>query len=239
IENATESRTALQSEYEESIVVQSNLKIKLDDFVDRIGNEEERSALEKEYQEAQSKSKSLHNRIESLGSVLNVLEKRKANYENVLENLNSLQALDKNNYKLVLDQYNFNMSSLENLNTNGSMTDDKDFYADLYAYQMSQAWSSSKVSHKKFEWYSEGEWIFDLDNQEDNYTYFWSDLSYYIKDWWWSGISLQRLRLYQSSFESQRGLLNGFSYKNAYLVTYFYNPFSSDFYTVLSVGINF
>ena len=151
IENATESRKTLQAEYEASVVVESNLKVKLDDFVDCIGNGEERSALEKEYQEAQYKTKALHNRIESLDSVLKVLEKRKANYENVLKNLNSLQALDKNNYKLVLDHYKSNMSSLENLSINGSVTDDKDFYADLYAYQVSQAFSSSKVSHKKLE----------------------------------------------------------------------------------------
>jgi len=86
-----------------------------------------------------------------LDSVLKVLEKRKANYERSLNNLNSLQGLDKNNYKSVLDQFKSNMSSLENLSTNGSVISDEDFYADLYAYQVSQAWSSSKVIHKKFE----------------------------------------------------------------------------------------
>lgn len=96
------------------------------------------------------------------------------------------------------------------------------------------------VSHKWLEFYTEGEWFGSFESKDENFTYFWSDLYFYPKEWLWLGITGQRLRTFQSSFEVQKGLLAGGSFKNFYLTGYFYNPFSEgNFYLVLTAGIEF
>jgi hypothetical protein len=67
----------------------------------------------------------------------------------------------------------------------------------------------ASLSFKKFEFYTESEFIFDFESTSNNYYYNWSDLTYSAEDWWWLGISGQRLRSYNSELEFQRGFLIG------------------------------
>jgi hypothetical protein len=96
------------------------------------------------------------------------------------------------------------------------------------------------LSHKWLEFYTEGEWFASFNSKDENFAYFWSDLYFYPKEWLWLGISGQRLRMFESPLEVQKGLLAGGSFKNFYLTSYFYNPFSEgNFYMVVSAGVEF
>ena len=90
---------------------------------------------------------------------------------------------------------------------------------------------------KGFELYSESEYLFDLQDKQNNFYYNWTDLTYSPADWLWFGISAQRTRLYQTDLEIQRGLMVGGGHKWYGLTGYAYNPGSDDPYFILSLSI--
>lgn len=90
-----------------------------------------------------------------------------------------------------------------------------------------------------FELYSESEYLFDFASSENNFFYSWSDLTYSPLDWFWVGISGQRTRLYQTDLEIERGLIFGGAYKNFEIMGYFYNPFTDEFFFMLSLSTEF
>ena len=91
----------------------------------------------------------------------------------------------------------------------------------------------------RFELYSESEYLFDVDTNENNFYYNWSDLTYSPTDWLWVGISGQRTRLYQTELDIQRGLILGGGWKNWELTTYFYNIGSDDPFILLTFSATF
>jgi hypothetical protein len=62
---------------------------------------------------------------------------------------------------------------------------------------------------RQFEFYSEGEYVFDADHHSDNFFYNWSELSFAPVEAFRFGIVTQRTHLYDSEREIQRGLLVG------------------------------
>lgn len=95
------------------------------------------------------------------------------------------------------------------------------------------------LSYGKLEFYSEGEWLFNIEDKYDDFVYFWSDLGYSPWAWLTIGLSAQRTRSYQSGRDVQKGLLIGLSRKKASLNGYFYNigaPASSFFLLTASIG---
>lgn len=95
------------------------------------------------------------------------------------------------------------------------------------------------LSYFGFELYSESEYLFDFASSEYNFFYSWADLTYSPTDWLWFGISGQRTQLYQSDVEVERGLILGGSYRNIEITSYFYNPFTEDFFFMLSLATEF
>lgn len=88
-----------------------------------------------------------------------------------------------------------------------------------------------------FELYSESEYVFDLQDKENDFYYNWTDFTYSPLDWLWFGLSTQRTRLYQTDLEFQSGLLIGGGFKWFGLSGYLYNPGSDDPYLILSLSI--
>lgn len=93
------------------------------------------------------------------------------------------------------------------------------------------------LSYKGFELYSESEYMFDF--EEEDFFYNWSDFTYSPTDWLWFGISGQRLRVYQSELEVQRGLLVGGGLGNFELTTYWYNIGLDDSFVLLTLSAYF
>ena len=88
-----------------------------------------------------------------------------------------------------------------------------------------------------FEFYSESEYFFDLEEKSNNYYYNWTDLSYSPRDWLWFGLSAQRTRLYHTELDVQLGFLFGLGYKWFGLETYLYNIGFDDPYVILGFSV--
>ncbi len=95
------------------------------------------------------------------------------------------------------------------------------------------------LNYKRFEFYSESEYLFETESSENNYYYNWADLTYSPKDWLWFGISGQRTRLYKTDLEIQRGIILGGGYKNWELTGYVYNLGFDDPFGILTLSASF
>ncbi len=80
------------------------------------------------------------------------------------------------------------------------------------------------VSWKAFELYSEGEYVFDVEDSSNDFFYNWAQLGYSPLEWLTVGIASQRTRAYQTALDIQRGFFIGFAYKNWSLNTFVFNP---------------
>jgi hypothetical protein len=95
------------------------------------------------------------------------------------------------------------------------------------------------LTYWKFEFSSEGEWVFDMGNSEGNFIYNWSELSISPVDWFRFGLVGQRTRAYQTDVDIQRGVLVGFSYKKMDFTTYVFNLDQGKPTFVICVGVSF
>jgi len=87
--------------------------------------------------------------------------------------------------------------------------------------------------------YVETEYAFDLNNSDDNFFLWWSELYYSPQEWVWFGIATQRLRVRESELDLQRGLFLAFQ-KDWFIITgYYFNPFTSDQFGILNLGVTF
>ena len=90
-----------------------------------------------------------------------------------------------------------------------------------------------------FEFYSESEYFIDFQESENQFIYTWTDLTYSPLDWLWTGISVQRTRLYETDLDIQRGLILGGGFKNMELTGYWYNIGTADNFLLFTLSANF
>jgi hypothetical protein len=95
------------------------------------------------------------------------------------------------------------------------------------------------LTYWKFEFSSEGEWVFDTRQSDGSFFYNWSELSVSPVEWFRFGLVGQRTRAYQTDVDIQRGLLVGFSYKKTDFTTYVFNLDRGKPTWVLSVALSF
>ena len=95
------------------------------------------------------------------------------------------------------------------------------------------------LNYFEFQFFSEMEYVFDLKSSGNNFLYNWTDLTYAPFNWFFGGLSTQRTKTYQTNSDFQWGLFAGSGYSMFQLSCYFYNPGSDDFYTILTLDINF
>lgn len=84
------------------------------------------------------------------------------------------------------------------------------------------------LSYDRFSLYDEGEYVVDLEDSDGNFLYNWLEASYTPIEWLRVGLVAQRTRAYETGLDVQRGLLAGFSYKNAEFAVYLFNPGGED-----------
>jgi hypothetical protein len=92
------------------------------------------------------------------------------------------------------------------------------------------------LSYGRFSLYDEGEYVVDLDDSAENFLYNWLELTYTPLDWLRVGLVAQRTRVYETDLDVQRGLLAGFSYKDAEFAVYIFNLDEDDPMIVCSVA---
>jgi len=95
------------------------------------------------------------------------------------------------------------------------------------------------LGYAGFELYSESEYLFDFESEENNFFYSWTDFTYSPLDWLWFGISGQRTKLYDTEVEIDRGLILGAAYRNFEITGYFYNPFTDDVFFMMALSTEF
>ena len=95
------------------------------------------------------------------------------------------------------------------------------------------------LSYSKLEFYTENEYIFDLEDSSGNFFYTWSELTYSPMDWFQFGIVVQRTKAYQTELDIQRGVLVGFSHKMLNVTAYVFNPGWDKPTFSIAAGLNF
>src|SRR5688572_1740330 len=76
------------------------------------------------------------------------------------------------------------------------------------------------LTYHRFDLFSEGEYLFDLEDDSESFFYTWSELAWSATEWLRLGLAIQRTRAYESDVDVQRGLLVGFSYRTIDFTTY-------------------
>lgn len=95
------------------------------------------------------------------------------------------------------------------------------------------------LGFQRFELYSEGEYVFDLEDSYEDFFYSWSELSYALVDWARVGLVGQRTKVYQTELDLQRGLLAGFTYRKLDFAAFLFNLGWTSPTVVISAGFNF
>ncbi|ANE51241.1 hypothetical protein [Flavisolibacter tropicus] len=95
------------------------------------------------------------------------------------------------------------------------------------------------LAYGRFRFYTEMEYLFDLNSSADSYYYAWSHFRFVINNWMSAGIAGGRNRVYQNDVKVQRGVSLGFSKKKLSITGFYYNPFTSDNYGALGVFMRF
>jgi hypothetical protein len=95
------------------------------------------------------------------------------------------------------------------------------------------------VSYGKLTFTSTAEYVFDAADGEQDFFYHSEQL--YVSPWDWLQVGLvaQRTQAYDSSRNTQRGFLVGFTRKNVNLSVSVYNPDADDTITVLELSVSF
>lgn len=95
------------------------------------------------------------------------------------------------------------------------------------------------LSLGKFSFYTENEYLFELNDKDYSYFYSWSELSFAPKDWCWLGISWQRLKPYETERTLEKGFTAGFAFNNIALQGYYFNPGADGQFGVVSLSVSF
>ena len=94
------------------------------------------------------------------------------------------------------------------------------------------------LSWRKFQLYSELEYVIDCDDASESFIYTWSELTYSFTDWLRAGVAIQRTKAYDTDLDIQRGLLVGLTYKDLDFSVCVFNP-DDDPIVILGVAYGF
>jgi hypothetical protein len=90
------------------------------------------------------------------------------------------------------------------------------------------------------DFYIEAEYLYDLENHEDSYTYAWSELGFSPLEWLRFGLVGQRTRVYSSDRDIQRGGFAQLVLGKATIGFYVFNPDDrADQLAILSLSAEF
>jgi len=92
---------------------------------------------------------------------------------------------------------------------------------------------------RQFEFYSEGEYVFDADDHSESFFYNWSELTFAPAETFRFGLVTQRTRLYENEHDIQRGLLVGIAGEKWDVTGYLFDPDDAKPTFVLALGVSF
>ena len=92
---------------------------------------------------------------------------------------------------------------------------------------------------KKFDFYSESEYVVDFAGKENNFFYTWTELAITPFKNFRTGISANRTRLYQTDLEVEKGIFTQYSFWKLTAGLHYFNPFSDDYLLIATMSIGF
>ena len=90
---------------------------------------------------------------------------------------------------------------------------------------------------RRVAWYAEMEYLFDAHDQDDDFFYSWSTLTYGFTDWLSAGLVAERSKLVDTDWSLQRGLALEFARGSVGFSLYAYNIGSDDSYAVVALEL--
>ena len=97
----------------------------------------------------------------------------------------------------------------------------------------------ASLTWKKLTFSIDNEYVFDTASKSGNFYYAWPQITYQALDWLNFGAVAQHTRVFQTTFDTQRGFFVGLSHKQLEFTTYVFNPGTSGTSVVLEVGASF
>jgi hypothetical protein len=98
----------------------------------------------------------------------------------------------------------------------------------------------ASIGYGIVDFYTETEYVRDLEVRQDSFTYSWNELGISPLEWLRFGIVTQRTMVYQSDRDIQRGIFIQGKYEKAVLGAYVFNPDDSESrFAVFSLGAEF
>lgn len=89
---------------------------------------------------------------------------------------------------------------------------------------------------RELAWYAELEYLFDLEDRDDDFFYSWSTVTWGFTDWLAAGLVIERSKLVDTDLSVQRGLALELRGERVGLSLYAYNLGSDDSYAVVALG---
>ena len=98
----------------------------------------------------------------------------------------------------------------------------------------------ASIGYGIVDFYTETEYVRDLEVRQDSFTYSWNELGFSPLEWLRFGLVSQRTLVYQSERDIQRGFFVQVKYRKVTLGVYDFNPDDSDsHFTIFSLGSEF
>jgi hypothetical protein len=96
------------------------------------------------------------------------------------------------------------------------------------------------VAYGVVDFYTEAEYVRDVEARQGSFTYDWSELGFSLVDWLRFGLVSQRTKIYRNDRDIQRGIFAQFIYRKATFGVYVLNPDESEnLISIFSIGAKF
>jgi len=97
----------------------------------------------------------------------------------------------------------------------------------------------AEIMYRKFDFYAESEYVFDLESKEGNFFYMYSELAIRPIKPLRTGLIAQRTKLFETKFELNRGLFAEYYFGRFRVGLFYFNPFSSANFWIPSFSVDF
>ena len=96
-----------------------------------------------------------------------------------------------------------------------------------------------EMVYRKFDFYSESEYVFDFESRENNFFYMYSEMAIRPLKSLRTGLIAQRTKLFETEHEIQRGLFGEYYFGKFRAGVFYFSPFSAGNFWIASVSVDF
>jgi hypothetical protein len=96
-----------------------------------------------------------------------------------------------------------------------------------------------EIAYKKFDFYSENEYVFDFSSKQNNFFYTYSELAIRPIKPLRTGFITQRTRVFETPRELESGIFAEYYFGRFRTGVFYFSPFSSDNFWIASFSVDF